>query len=57
MLTYRLVDLIQAHSETLAGSLLGNVRRSEFTRSFAAGSVPAGELRERGCLTVREQRL
>lgn len=46
MLTYRLVDLIQRHSETLAGSLLDNVRRSEFTRSFAAGSVPAEELHD-----------
>jgi hypothetical protein len=53
MLTYRLVDLIQMHSEALAGNLLDNVRRSEFTRSFAAGSVPAEELRERVCEIYR----
>jgi hypothetical protein len=49
MVTYRLVDLIEKHSEALAAKLLENVRRSEFTRSFAAGSVPAEELRERVC--------
>jgi hypothetical protein len=53
MLTYRLVELIQMHSEALAGNLLDNVRRSEFTRSFAAGSVPAEELRERVCEIYR----
>ena len=47
MVTYRLVDLIEKHSEALAAKLLDNVQRSEFTRSFAAGSVPAEELGER----------
>jgi hypothetical protein len=37
----------------LAAKLLENVRRSEFTRSFAAGSVPAEELQERVCEIYR----
>ena len=49
MVTYRLIDLIEKHSEALAAKLLENVRSSEFTRSFAAGSVPAEEMRERVC--------
>lgn len=49
MLTYRLVHLIETHSEALASNLLDNVRQSEFTRSFASGNVPADELRERVC--------
>jgi hypothetical protein len=53
MVTYRLVDLIEKHSEALSAKLLENVRRSEFTRSFAAGSVPAEELRERVCEIYR----
>jgi len=53
MVTYRLVDLIEKHSEALAAKLLDNVRRSEFTPSFASGSVPAEELKERVCEIYR----
>jgi hypothetical protein len=53
MVTYRLVDLIEKHSEALAAKLLDNVQRSEFTRSFVAGRVPADELRERVCEIYR----
>jgi hypothetical protein len=53
MVTHRLVDLIEKHSEALAAKLLDNVRRSEFTQSFVAGSVPAEELRERVCEIYR----
>ncbi|HXJ96023.1 MAG TPA: hypothetical protein VMT20_24555 [Terriglobia bacterium] len=53
MVSYRLVDLIEKHSEVLAAKLLDNVRRSEFTRSFAEGSVSAEELRERVCEIYR----
>ena len=53
MVTYRLVDLIEKHSEALAAKLLDNVRRSEFTQSFVSGSVPAEELKERVCEIYR----
>jgi hypothetical protein len=53
MVTYRLVDLIEKHSEALAAKLLDKVRHSEFTPSFASGSVPAEELEKRVCETYR----
>ena len=45
MLLYRLVRLIESHSEALAGSLLEKVQKSEHTRDFS--NVPAQELTER----------
>jgi hypothetical protein len=45
MLTQKLVRLIEAHSETLAESLLHKVQRSEFTRAYA--QVPVEELKHR----------
>ena len=45
MLTYRLVRLIETHSEDLAARLLETVQHSEFTRSYS--NVPAEELRQR----------
>jgi hypothetical protein len=45
MLAYRLVRLIETHSDALAGSLLKKVQSSEFTRSYH--KVPAEELRDR----------
>lgn len=49
MLTYRLVHLIEYHSNTLAGNLLRKVQSSERTVSYA-NSVPPEELK----LHVRE---
>ncbi len=45
MLLYRLVRLIESHSEALATSLLQKVQQSEHTRDFK--NVPAKELTER----------
>ncbi len=45
MLLYRLVRLIESHSEALASSLLEKVQHSEHTRDFS--NVPAQELSER----------
>lgn len=45
MLAYRLVRLIETHSEALAQSLLGKVQNSEFIQAYS--KVPAEELRER----------
>ncbi len=45
MLTYRLVRLIETHSEALAGSLLYKVQHSPYTTSYA--NVPPEELKER----------
>ena len=45
MLLYRLVRLIESHSDALAGCLLAKVQESEHTREFR--NVPAEELRER----------
>jgi len=42
---YRLVRLIETHSQSLAESLLDRVQNSEFTRSFQ--NVPSAELQER----------
>jgi hypothetical protein len=53
MVSYRLVDLIEKHSEALAAKLTENVRRSEFTQSFVSGNVPEEELRERVCEIYR----
>lgn len=45
MLLYRLVRLIESHSEALASSLLVKVQESEHTRDF--NKVSSDELRER----------
>ncbi len=45
MLTYRLVRLIESHSEALAGSLLYKVQHSAFTKNYS--SVSPEELKER----------
>jgi len=45
MLAYRLVRLIETHSDALASGLLRKVQESEFTRDFR--NVPAEELRQR----------
>jgi hypothetical protein len=46
MMLYRLVRLIETHSEALAGCLLDRVRNSELTPSFQK-NVPPEELKER----------
>lgn len=46
MLAYRLVRLIEAHSDALAGSLLQKVQASEFTSTYYS-KVPSAELRDR----------
>jgi len=51
MLLYRLVRLIESHSEALASCLLVKVQESEHTREFK--NVPAEELRERVCEIYR----
>jgi len=45
MITFRLVRLIESHSETLASSLLYKVQNSPFTKTY--GKVPPDELKER----------
>lgn len=45
MLAYRLVRLIETHSDGLAASLLAKVQNSEFTRDYR--NVPAEDLQER----------
>jgi hypothetical protein len=45
MLTYRLVHLIEAHSDALALGLLHKVQRSEQTRGYR--NVPPEELKQR----------
>ena len=45
MLAYRLVRLIETHSDQLAAGLLETVRQSELTRSYRR--VPTDELRQR----------
>ncbi len=45
MLAYRLVRLIETHSDALARSLLDKVQHSEFTQTYA--QVPPEELRDR----------
>lgn len=45
MITFRLVRLIESHSEALASSLLYKVQNSPFTKSY--GKVPPDELKER----------
>ena len=45
MLAYRLVRLIETHSDALASGLQRKVEESEFTRDFR--NVPAEELRQR----------
>jgi len=45
MLAYRLVRLIETHSDGLAASLLNRVQNSEFTRDYR--NVPAQDLQER----------
>lgn len=45
MLAYRLVRLIENHSDTLANGLLRKVHNSDYTTSYQ--QVPAEELRER----------
>lgn len=46
ILLYRLVRLIETHSDALANCLLDRVRNSELTASFQK-NVPAEELKER----------
>jgi hypothetical protein len=45
MLTYRLVRLIETHSDALARGLLHKVQRSEFTEAYS--NVPPEELKQR----------
>ncbi len=45
MLAYRLVRLIETHSDGLATGLLARVQSSEFTRDYC--KVPATDLQER----------
>ena len=45
MLAYRLVRLIESHSDALASSLLKRVQDSEFARDYR--NVPSEELKER----------
>ncbi len=45
MLAYRLVRLIETHSDALAAGLLEKVQNSELTRTYR--KVPAEELRQR----------
>jgi hypothetical protein len=45
MMLYRLVRLIETHSESLAAGLLDRVQHSELTRSYQ--NVPGEELKER----------
>jgi len=45
MLTYRLVRLIETHSDALAANLLHRVERSQRTEAY--GNVPADELKRR----------
>jgi len=45
MLAYKLVRLIETHSETLATSLVAKVQSSELTRSYQ--HVPAQDLKEK----------
>jgi hypothetical protein len=45
MLAYRLVRLIETHSDGLAAGLLRKVQESEFTRDYA--KVPAEDLQQR----------
>jgi hypothetical protein len=52
MMLYRLVRLIETHSEALAGCLLDRVRNSELTPSFQK-NVPPEELKERVCEVYR----
>jgi hypothetical protein len=44
MLAYRLVRLIETHSDGLASSLLAKVQSSEFTRDYR--NVPAADLQQ-----------
>ena len=45
MMAYRLVRLIEAHSDALAAGLLDKVQHSELTRSYL--NVPPAELKQR----------
>jgi hypothetical protein len=45
MMLYRLVRLIETHSQALAACLLDRVQKSELTRNYQ--NVPPGELEER----------
>lgn len=45
MLAYRLVRLIETHSDGLASSLLARVQNSEFTQDYR--NVPANDLQQR----------
>jgi hypothetical protein len=46
MLAYRLVRLIETHSDSLAGNLLSKVQKSEYCQDYCS-KVPEEELRER----------
>ena len=46
MLAYRLVRLIETHSDALAASLLNRVEKSDLTSSYCE-KVPADELKQR----------
>ncbi len=45
MLAYKLVRLIETHSDTLSASLLAKVQNSELTRSYS--NVPPEDLKDR----------
>ena len=45
MLAYRLVRLIETHSDALAATLVGKVQSSELTRSYQ--NVPPEDLKEK----------
>jgi len=45
MMLYRLVRMIETHSQSLAASLLEQVQKSDLTRTYQ--NVPAAELQER----------
>lgn len=46
MILYRLVRLIETHSQSLSASLLDQVQSSELTRTYQK-NVPGEELKER----------
>jgi hypothetical protein len=51
MMAYRLVRLIEAHSDALAAGLLHRVQNSEYTRAYS--NVPPEELKQRVCEIYR----
>ncbi len=51
MIAYRLVRLIETHSDALAAGLLDKVQQSELTQSYL--NVPSAELHQRVCEIYR----